>query len=71
MVSSAYGIWWNSEQDPEENAAPAEVGVSSFTAEITGIESALLKLSERVLQGWRVHLGGTVVKKTPADQSDI
>ncbi len=51
--SSAYAIWWNGEQNPEEGAAPAGMGVSSFTAEATAAESALIKVSKRVMQGWR------------------
>ncbi len=45
--SGAYSIWWNGEQDPEEGTAPAGVGVSSFTAEATAAESALIKARER------------------------
>ncbi len=41
--SGAYAIWWNGEQVPEEGTAPAGVGVSSFTAEATAAESALIK----------------------------
>ncbi len=48
-----HAIWWNGEQVPEEGTAPAGVGVSSFTAEATAAESALIKARERVMRGWR------------------
>ncbi len=37
----------------EEETAPAGVGVSSFTAEATAAEIALIKVRERVMRGWR------------------
>ncbi len=48
--SSAYAIWWNGEQNPEEGAARAGMGVSSSTAEATAAESALIKVNKRFMQ---------------------
>ncbi len=42
-------VRWNVEQNPEDGTAPVGVKVSSFAAEATAAESALIKV--RVMQG--------------------